>query len=94
MQVQYSTGGLNTRLNLVGYSNDIWIQDHSATGQLLVIQTRLLPYSDPHLDEREGEREERTNVPLVTADIWTPYHYPLKIATQRSRKEKRKTIFF
>ena len=37
IQVRYSNGGLNTRLNLVNYSNGIWITDHSAIGKLSTI---------------------------------------------------------
>ena len=35
--VRYSNGGLNTRLNLVRYSNGIQIPEHSTIGQLLTI---------------------------------------------------------
>ena len=34
---QYSNGGLNTGVNLVGYSNDIQTLDHLAIEQLLII---------------------------------------------------------
>ena len=34
---QYSNGGLNTGVNLVGYSNDIQTVDHFAIGQLSII---------------------------------------------------------